>query len=47
MKSPIAEKNRGIIQSNNLCFNLLTGAFTCLQEEAEATLRKQIQQITH
>lgn len=27
MKSPIAEKNRGIIQSNNLCFNLLTGAF--------------------
>lgn len=47
MTSPMAEKNRGILQSNNFCFNLLTGAFTCLQEEAEATFREQTQQITH
>lgn len=29
MKSPIAEKNGGVLQDNHFCFNLLTEAFTC------------------
>lgn len=33
-----------ILQSSNFCFKLLTGAFICLQEEAESTFREQIQQ---
>lgn len=46
MKSPVAQKNRGILHSNNFYFNLLTRAFLCLQEEAEATFGEQIQQMT-
>lgn len=29
IKSPIAEKNGGILLDNNFCFSALTEAFTC------------------
>ena len=43
MKSPIAEKNGGILQDNHFSFNLLTGAFTCqqmLQERTESYIQR-------
>lgn len=50
MRSPIAEKNRGILQDNHVCFNLLTGAFTvrrCSRKEQKTIFKEQVQWTTH